>query len=285
MTNPKSLSRLKVSELEEMARSLGIDPANCAGKVRLIDNIMKKISPLEDGEFNQFVDEEENEVLEEAPIEVVVPTPVDPGWTDYFLSHLTDNELKKGNPTVDGIRRVTEKLYGEILASHTEVLEHPCAANNWSRCVAMHNLQIRKYANDELVSIQGVVDVKYQNIPQPYCEHLVATADTRAEGKALRRALKLNIVTAEEVNVKEEDDVTTTENINDAQIVAINQLCKRLDINVNKLLKTSYNKEDINGLSHAVARQLLHDLSNYQRNKKSIPAEVIGYDPDWKKKE
>ena len=59
MTNTKSLSRMKVSELEEMAKSLGIDPRNCVGKTGLIDNIMKTVKPLEDGEFNQFVIQEE----------------------------------------------------------------------------------------------------------------------------------------------------------------------------------------------------------------------------------
>ena len=198
---------------------------------------------------------------------------------------MTDNELKNGNPTVDGIRRVTEKLYGEILSSTSDLIEIPNSTNNWSKATVLHTVQIRKHSNDELITIQGAVDVKYQNTPQPYCEHLVATADTKAEGKALRRALKLSIVTAEELNFKEEDDVNVNTVINDQQIIAVNQLCKRLDINVNRILETSYNNKNVKELSHALGRELLHKLSEYQRNKSTIPSDITGYDPEWKNKE
>ena len=93
-------------------------------------------------------------------------------------------------------------------------------------------MSIQKYSTDTIITVDGCVDVKYQNIPHPFNQHLVSTADTRAEGKALRRALKLR-VTAEEVQQTSEDDVLAAEeNITDQQILAINQMCKRLDVNL-----------------------------------------------------
>ena len=130
----------------------------------------------------------------------------------------------------------------------------------------------------------GCVDVKFQNIPHPFNQHLVSTADTRAEGKALRRALKLRVVTAEEVQQTSDDDVLASEeDITDQQILALNQMCKRLDINLIEGVKSvSPNASSIRDSSNLQGRMLLSTLSEYQRNAASIPDNLKGYDSEWK---
>ena len=124
----------------------------------------------------------------------------------------------------------------------------------------------------------------YDKIPYPFNTHLVATADTRAEGKALRRALKIRVVTAEELQNQDEDDVMASEEgMNDQQILALNQMCKRLNISVVKFVKSQYNEvKVINDVSNMEARVLIGQLSGFQRKPKSIEKKIKGYDDNWK---
>jgi hypothetical protein len=217
----------------------------------------------------------------EAQEEEVVVRPQDPEWSEYVLDQMHDSELKDGNPTVDGLRRVTERIYGEIVQSTSQIVDY-----NTDRgiCTVKHTLSIQKYSTDTIITVDGCVDVKYQNIPHPFNQHLVSTADTRAEGKALRRALKLRVVTAEEVHQTSEDDVLAAEeNITDQQILAINQMCKRLDVNLVEAVKSVCpNADSIRDSSNLQGRMLLSTLSEYQRSPASIPENLVGYNPQWR---
>tara|TARA_Y100000004_G_scaffold99674_1_gene111676 strand:- start:179 stop:931 length:753 start_codon:yes stop_codon:yes gene_type:complete len=213
--------------------------------------------------------------------EEVVVRPQDPEWSEYVLDQMHDSELKEGNPTVDGLRRVTERIYGEIVQSTSQIVDY-----NTDRgiCTVKHTLSIQKYSTDTIITVDGCVDVKYQNIPHPFNQHLVSTADTRAEGKALRRALKLRVVTAEEVQQTSEDDVLAAEeNITDQQILAINQMCKRLDVNLIEGVKSVCpNADSIRDSSNLQGRMLLSTLAEYQRSPTSIPENLVGYNPQWR---
>ena len=129
------------------------------------------------------------------------------------------------------------------------------------------------------------MDVVHSKTPYPFKDHLVATADTRAEGKALRRALKIRVITAEELQSESEEEVLISdEGVNDQQILAINQLCKRLDVNVEGLVKTKcQSAENINDMNSLEARLIISQLSEFQRKPASIEEQnVSGYDENWK---
>ena len=211
------------------------------------------------------------------------PSDYDQEWSEFLLDQLADNELINGAPTVDGLRRITERFFGEILHSRTQVLEHPTSQNN-QRCTLCHSIGIKKYRTGEKIVIDGCVDVLYHKTPYPFKDHLIATADTRAEGKALRRALKIRVVTAEELQNEDEQEILSSgELANDQQILAINQLCKRLDISISSLVTGEYNKVNkINEVRKLEARLLINKLSEFQRTPKDIPKSYIGYDDDWK---
>ena len=222
---------------------------------------------------------EENIQLEDKPRR---PHEYDPGWSEYILDNMSDSELIQGAPTVDGLRRATEKCFGEILQSKSEIVEVPTRQNN--KCTIKHSLTIRKYSTDSIIEVDGCVDVLYDKIPYPFNTHLVATADTRAEGKALRRALKIRVVTAEELQNQDEDDVMASEEgMNDQQILALNQMCKRLNISVVKFVKSQYNEvKVINDVSNMEARDLIGQLSGFQRKPKAIEKKIKGNDDNWK---
>ena len=222
--------------------------------------------------------EELEEAVEDETLEEIISSE-SPLWSEHVLDQMDDSELKEGNPTVDGLRRVTERVYGEILSSTSEIFK-----SDDRGCTIKHTLQIQKYTTGSTIIIDGCIDVKYQNIPYPFNQHLVATADTRAEGKALRRALKLRVITAEEMqNTSADDILAAEENITDQQILAINQMCKRLDVSLVDMVKNSCaNIKSIGGVSNLQGRSLLSSLSEYQRNSSSIPEDIQGYNSEWR---
>lgn len=223
---------------------------------------------------------EENEVEEGLEVEKLV-TPESPEWSEYVLDQMSDSELKDGNPTVDGLRRVTERVYGEIVSSVSDIFQYD---TNQGICTIKHTLQIQKYETNTIITISGCVDVKFSNVPHPFNQHLVATADTRAEGKALRRALKLRAVTAEEMQNTSEDDVLAAEeDITDQQILAINQMCKRVDINlIEYVKKTCDDVASIREASNLQGRLMLRSLSEMQRKSSDIEKSIAGYDSEWR---
>ena len=235
-------------------------------------------------EFEQIVEnthiEEEYDVVDNNP---QTPSEYDPEWSEYLLDQLSDSELINGAPTVDGLRRITEKCFGEIVGSKSAIIESPTSQNN-QRCTICHTLTISKYRSAQSISVDGCVDVLYHKTPYPFKDHLVATADTRAEGKALRRALKIRVVTAEELqNEDEQEALSSDELVNDQQVLALNQLCKRLDLSVKSFVKGENNKvKKIDELRNLEARLLIAKLSEFQRTPKDIPESYMGYDENWK---
>lgn len=233
-------------------------------------------------EFEEMVEEVVEDTIKTSK-DQKTPFEQDPEWSEHLLDQLSDTELINGAPTVDGLRRITQKCFGEIVESTSEIIETPTSQNN-QRCVIKHTLGIEKYGGIGIIKVDGCVDVLYHKTPYPFKDHLVATADTRAEGKALRRALKIRVVTAEELqNEDESDTISSDELINDQQMLAINQLCKRLDISVQAIVTGEYNKVDkINRLRNMEARLLISKIAELQRKPKDIPKSYLGYNENWK---
>ncbi len=225
---------------------------------------------------------------EVAPIEL--PRPTDPKWVEYVLDQLSDHELAGGAPTTDGLRRVCEKIYGEIVESDTQILEVPAKTGPF-KASAKHTLIIRKYDQTREwqaqvqevpveVRVSACVDVLGDKLPAPFNQHLVSTACTRAEGKALRRALKIRVQTAEELSNKEEDELNTSEPINDQQIVAIKTLSKRNDVDLIKFVKANADQpKSIRDVNNLEGRLMINKLSTFQRE--GTPDELVGYNPNW----
>ena len=103
---------------------------------------MSKVKKKSDKtDFEEMVDVMEEEVTEEE-VEMVY-SPSDPEWSEYVLDQMHDSELKQGNPTVDGLRRVTERVYGEIVSSTSEIFNYDTSRGV---CTIKHTLSIQKYS-------------------------------------------------------------------------------------------------------------------------------------------
>lgn len=232
--------------------------------------------------FEEFVDEAvEDEIVPEE--QESGPCCTDENWVDYIFDQLSDRELINGAPTTDGLRRVTEKVFGAIIGSDTDVLEVPKTDDgDNARATVKHTLTIEKHDGMGIVQISACVDVLARKLPAPFNYHLISTACTRAEGKALRRALKIRVQTLEELTNDDDLEVSTSELANDQQIAVIKTLCKRHNVNLVKLVKNKSKAKNLKEVSNLEARLIFKELDGFQRNK--VDKEFKGYDANWESK-
>ena len=213
-------------------------------------------------------------------------------WTDYVLSMLSDDEKIKGNPTTDGLRRIFEVVLNcKLIASVSNVVQSPSPENE-KRATVVHSLtyvlndSVETGGQFNTITMDGAADVYWGNCDKIYRNHPVAVAETRAEGRALRRALRLRKVVAAEELVSEVDDHpdgNTVDKITNNQINFIDVIAQRLNINVLKLLElNNLEHKNIYGLHHDKAVDIIRLLSKYQTNISDIPKEVLGYSNEWK---
>ena len=237
----------------------------------------------------EIVTETVNDTVE-VVVTNVTPTFNDIEWTDYVLSLLSDDEKISGNPTTDGLRRIFETaLNCTVLDATSEVVQSP-SRDNENRATVTHTLHY--YLNDESMSkelkyrsVSGAADVYWGNCDKIYRNHPVAVAETRAEGRALRRALKLRkVVAAEELakDIEDHPDHDTINKITNNQINFMDVLAKRLNINIVKLLDNlAIDNTNIYNISYEDAVKTVTALSGFQQTN-DIPQNIIGYDPNWK---
>lgn len=216
-------------------------------------------------------------------------TPVisSPEWTDHVLSLLLDDEKIAGNPTTDGLRRIFEQaLDCQLIDTISSVVQSPEPSNE-KRATVVHTLKyIINIDKDRMVrTASGAADVYWGNCDKIYRNHPVAVAETRAEGRALRRALRLRKVVAAEEIAKEIEDVDglTVSKITNNQINFIDVLAKRLDVDVQKVLKNmDLDTNNIHTIAHEDAVTIVQKLSEYQQDISKIPDDIKSYNSAWK---
>lgn len=214
-------------------------------------------------------------------------TPNDLEWTDHVLGLLSDDEKISDNPTTDGLRRIFEiALNCTVIQSVSSVVQNP-EPNNEKRATVVHTLSYSLNDKPELVkTISGAADVYWGNCDKIYRNHPVAVAETRAEGRALRRALKLRkVVAAEEIAKEIEDnpDGDSVYKVSANQLNFMDVLAKRLDVNMAKILEDfGHVDKNVYNIEHSIAVDIIKKLSSYQQNMSSISDDIKGYNADWK---
>ena len=125
------------------------------------------------------------------------PSIVSPEWNDYVMSLFENNELIEGRPVAAGLRRVAEMVIGNIISSGPIQVFPPSDDKGIGRATVVWRVEFSNGA-----SFSDVADCWEGNTDDTFCVYAVATAATRAEGRALRKALRLRTVAAEEVTKK-----------------------------------------------------------------------------------
>lgn len=205
-------------------------------------------------------------------------TPTSPKWSESVLSNLADDEKDQGYPKSDGLRRLVEDFICPIKSIDTFVVQTPREDNNWTSTVKT-TIYLENGSQ-----YSAVADAVRQYCSKPYDQHLSAIAETRAEGRAYRKILRLkNTATHEEISG--ETEAGSSQLINQNQKNLIDILCQRLDIHPKKLFDYQFKEnklDEISKYTHYQAAEMGALLSNYQSDINLIPSEIKGYDASWK---
>lgn len=214
--------------------------------------------------------------------------PTDPDWTEYVLSKLSPDELSpEGRPTCDGLRRVAELVLGVTVNSSVRIVQAP-APDNGMTAVAEFSYTFESIHTGRPVTFTAAADCNSRNTDEKFSIFATAMAETRAEGRALRKALRLRrVLTAEEPSTLFQDhDLSNNGKSTEMQHSFIQTLCQRNDININAYLSASRSfKWDgkLENIPHKSAVLVIAHLNELQRDRSKIDPKFKGYDPDWKK--
>jgi len=222
------------------------------------------------------------------------PLPTDPKWNDYVLGLFEENEMFDKMPLCNGLRRVAELLMGRIVFSGPSQVFPPQSGNEIGRSTVVWKVEF-----EDGSAFSDVADSWEGNTDDTFCVYSTATAATRAEGRALRKALRLRVVAAEEVTKKDtakiaQDiskkkglDVSSSEydssgTMTGPQANFIDGKSKQLNVDAQKILKEVANVVNVSKTTKKQASDVIEKLNEYQQKKDTIPTDFIGYNQDWR---
>ena len=269
-----------------------------ATKIESNEGQLELFEMAEEEEF--FEEEKDDGVMgasgEDAIYDSEAPSMFSPEWHDYAMSHFEDNELIDGNPICAGLRRVSELLLGTIIESGPCDVFPSTDGNGPGRATVVYKVVFDWKNSGYIKTFKEVADVWHGNTDDLFCAHPVATASTRAEGRALRKALKIRALAAEELARKDiveivqksvskstDGEYDPDDRITPQQIQFIDKRCSLLDINVMNFINCGENTyRSINDVKRDRAKSMIKLLNQYQNETKSVPDSLAGYNEDWR---
>lgn len=231
-----------------------------------------------------------------------------PEWNDYVMGLFDKDELIDGKyPNVNSLRRLAELLLGEIIFSGPIRVEQTMDAEHTGKAVVTYKVSIAWKLDDHYATqhidlesglpIRTFISVASSwigNTDDMFAVFPESIAETRAEGRALRRALRLNVVCADELTKKDTAAYVQTQKltkpttgeweeespITDQQVNTIKLMCDRLGIDLTKFINSgSKSYSDINDVTRTAAAGMLKQLNRYQSTGSDaieIPQNLIG---------
>ena len=197
-----------------------------------------------------------------------------PLWTEKILSYLDkDRETENGQPRVDGLRRLARMVFGEF-STQTDVIDCP-SANNLFRAV----VKCRIIVHHKNMFADGAADVYSGNTDPQFAEYAVATAETRAEGRALKKLLCLTrVLVAEEVGKPSPSEPRIDdERVGSSVVNGLMLMGKRLGVNLIKVAGLIGIKvNDLKEMSKKEALTLTDKLNKYIRNEEKVTEDIKG---------
>ncbi len=220
-----------------------------------------------------------------------VPSMLSPEWHDYAMTLFQPSEMIDGHPLVAGLRRVAELVMGPIMFSGPTQVFPVQREDHHGRATVVFTVE---FANG--MKYAEVADSWEGNTDDMFCAFAVAIASTRAEARALRKALKIKGVAAEELTKKDTAkivrDISTTKRasegeydengrMSDAQYNFIDVKCKQLNIDGKKLFSL-FSVDSGKKVTKKIASEIIDKLNDFQRDKSSIPEDILGYKQEWR---
>jgi hypothetical protein len=222
-----------------------------------------------------------------------VPSITSPEWNDYVLDLFVDSELFDGRPTCAGLRRVAELVLGRIVSSRPTQVFPPSGGDEIGRATVIWEVI---FMDGSLFS--DVADCWEGNTDDTFCVFNTATAATRAEGRALRKALRIKTVSAEEMTkkntasivksisqtkrVETEGEYDDSYRMSDAQANFIDAKCSQLNLNVSEFFNEVFDLNVKRKIDKRQDSDAIKKLNEYQQDKKLIPDSITAYIADWR---
>lgn len=271
-------------------------------EVEITDDNTINIEGLE--EVLEQINEENIEEEQEVPVVQTndiqeVPKMFDIGWNDYLLSQLTDKEVYCSYPKCSGLKRLLYKYVGPILSKEIRSYISPTSDNKTSTVAVMIKCFVtnKKHpAYKQEIIEESIADSNLENNKDfPYSTHMSSVCERRAESRCYRNLLGLDMVSAEEMvgstttpgeNNFTMTDLNNTGGINQVQILGINLVAKRLNINVFDFINAGSSGkkyEKITDIDSATASLMLQTLNEIASGKIQKPESVGEYKEGWDK--
>ena len=300
-----------IKELKQILEDHNCAIPNGAKKkdlVELVEAVMAKDEDFvtmqvesPDDMFDELFDNTEQEEAKEVVVEESVgeegrPSMFSDEWNDFVMAHFHRNELIDGNPICAGLRRVAEFLLGDIIESGPEQVFPAMDGSAPDRATVVFKVVFNWMNSGEQRVYKEVADVWHGNTDDLFCAHPVATASTRAEGRALRKALKLRCLAAEELAKKDivsivkeavkksptSGEYEVDQSISTQQVQFIDTKCKQLDIDIMSFINIgSGDYANIGQVTRDSAKKMIKFLNGYQ-NGEPIQDSIKGYKANWR---
>lgn len=257
---------MKAEEIRDKLKSEYNYSDDDLSKIKGINALRDALS-LEESDFSEDIDSEEK--FEEDHNNIVQG---DFGWHDYVMGLFHEDELYEGKyPTLKGLRRIAYRLFG-VLQSEIVEMKATLDESSPGRAFCTYKLLL----SDGRI-YYGAADAYRGNIQGDYNIYPVAIAENRAEARAYRKALMLNVVAAEEMSGSEKTEFVSVLSgeysedsmISAGQLKVLENKCKDLGISLDKFLdgvgyvegkSTKKNGKDYIGI-----------INGYQQDMNSIP--------------
>jgi hypothetical protein len=305
-----------VEELRNQLVELGLsqeEASNIKGKQNLYDKITELRSnpsfvvdeePVSDASLNESFDDIVLDETEDSSVEMETadnkvefdeaPRYGSVDWHDYVMTQFQEDELHDGRPNAMGLRRLVENLLGPIVDSGPTNISSSLDPNSNGRAYCQYQVVIapwRLTSNDLYDGsagqrvFRGAADAFDGNVSgQAFARFPVAMAETRAEVRALKRALQLKVVAAEEMAdvsiVESMDDGAEWDGnnkISEVQIKFIITKCKQMNIDLMKFINSGQKQDHatIEEVDRHTAVQMIARINQYQNNSDiNVPKEL-----------
>jgi hypothetical protein len=250
-----------------------------------------------------FENPNHSDTVVEAPgksvsMEECLPQYGSPEWQKYVIGLLNPDEVYEGYPRCFGLRRIANLLLGPIVeqgVSNLSVIPIVTAEEKNSRAVTVvYDIHINWKMSTRVPIVMGnngegmcLNDIRkfsgtadcIEDINSPYGRHPAASAETKAESRALKKALCLNIITAEEKvsGYDDRDSIETRKDISESKISEqlknfILAKLSKLDLNVDKIVSeylTSVGapQKPLNDFTMSEGQQCFNYINYLQQNR------------------
>ena len=195
-----------------------------------------------------------------------------------YMEELTPSEKweesGKEYPYLKGLKRLSHRFRGGLQGVESRIvkvpsLEHDGTEKSVPDCIAA--VTVRLIFKDGTF-FEGSADASFKAHKAPFNKHLVATAESKAEARAIRRAFNITQVAKEEMGAEEEEESNGP--ITDVQIEGIKKIAKRKGLSPDDVLGLiGHTDGDLKRLTRAEGISALKAVNKHKPKKEKEPKE------------